>query len=189
MSENARIYLPKPTEMYSPDHERRRNARIEELLKTRLPMDKSAAYGGVPHGAQTGTNTAFAVTSVAAVLPFNTVYSNDITVLSGTNIQLSYTADALMDLMLFVAATAAGAAHITLQILAGASVLETTTRGILADAGEVYELTHIISAIPPSQAITIKANCTKNLTIDMTKSFLWLSLMSGNPKLAQSERV
>lgn len=56
-----RPVLPLPPENYDPAYERRRNQRIEEILKTKLDRLAPGVFGGVPLGILSGADASFLV--------------------------------------------------------------------------------------------------------------------------------
>jgi hypothetical protein len=154
-----------------------------EIGKKLSTSELTTAFGGIPNAALRGTNAAFVVNATPATLPFNTVQTYDARLIVGTNFNLSYPMNVMVEMELFIAAAAAGAAQATLSLYAGATLLGSNTRPEASVTGETSYRSIIFSNMPPTQNITIKMSCTKNLTIDLTQSWLWILGLSGDPRL------
>jgi len=97
--------------------------------------------------------------------------------------------DVMANLELFVAAAIAGNATFGLILYSGAVVVAAIQKTVGSINADVHNDTFIRSGLPPNQVITLQAACTKNLTIDLTKSSFWLTALSPNPKLIGTERL
>jgi len=71
--------LPIPPEEYDPAYERRRNARIEDMLRNKLDQFGVPVFGGVPTGILNGDNTLLTIPkNVETQLPFNSIFINNL---------------------------------------------------------------------------------------------------------------
>lgn len=127
----------------------------------------------LPVGGLKGTNAAYVVTVAIAEIPFDTIQRNNAQIITGTKFRLAYAMALMMNLDFRIAAAAGGNASITLQLYAGATLLSTLTEPISAVNGERITSTLVTDTLPVGQDITIRASCTKNLTLDLTTSSWW----------------
>lgn len=176
--------LPIAPSNYDQREERGFRGRVSIELGKRLGINEpSPVFAGIPNAALRGTNNAFVVTTTPAVLPFNTVQAYDPRLIVGTNFNLSYPMNIMLEMELFIAAATAGASTTTTAVYAGATLLGSNIRPEDGITGETTYRSIIVSNIPPSQNLTIQISCTKNLTIDMTQSWWWILGLSGDPRL------
>jgi hypothetical protein len=175
--------LPIAPVQYDQREERGFRGRVSIEIGKKLSVDQAPpVFGGIPNGALRGTDAAFVVSNTPVVLPFNTVQSLDNRLIVGTNFNLSYPMNAMLEMELFIAAATAGASTTTTALYAGTTLLGSNVRPEDGITGETTYRSIIVSNIPPSQNLTVQMSCTKPLTLDMTQSWLWILGLSADPR-------
>jgi hypothetical protein len=194
----GRIRLPEPPKEYSPEYERVRNARIEDLIHTRSGVSELAPYGGVPNTQVTGNNAAFPVPvgAVSTIMPFNVILRdtpNDaLDFNTGTfAFSVRYPIDTLMFYRFRHAAAAGGAVDIIVTLFLNAVAVE--SYGYTARNDDLFDISDtffpIVSSAGINLPITLGLSHSSNQPVifDMTKSKWMLTQLSPNPKYLQSD--
>jgi hypothetical protein len=175
--------LPIAPVQYDQREERGFRGRVSLEIGKKLNADQApAVFGGIPNAALRGTDAAFVLTATLATLPFNTVQAYDPRLIVGSNFNLSYPMNVMVESELYVASAAAGLAQATVAIFAGTTLLGSNTRPEESATGQTIYRTVIFSNMPPTQNITIQMSCTKAMTLDLTQSWLWILGLSADPR-------
>jgi hypothetical protein len=194
----AKIKIPEPPREYSPEYERVRNARIEDLIHRRLADNALAPYGGIPNTQVTGTNAAFSVPNGAGttILPFNSILRdtpNDaIDFNTGT---FAYSVNMPIDTLMFYrlrhAAASGGAVDVIVTLFLNGVAVE--SYGYTARLDDVFDIsdtffpTVSLASINLPITLGISHSHSQPVTFDMTKSKWLLMQLSPNPKYLQSD--
>jgi hypothetical protein len=187
----ARIQLPVPPLEYDVAYERMRNARIEDLIRSRAAVNELAPYGGVPHAALIGSSTAFSTPGSNAItlLPFDTVFVFNKDLIVGTDWKLAYNMDLTVFLSLFHNSGAGGNTDITLYLFVNGVQAFSSTRSTQLNNNETYQTTVFAKDIPGNAVLDVRISHSgaQALILDMTKSRLWFEQLTPDPAYTQSD--
>ena len=189
----ARIKLPEPPREYSPEYERIRNARIEDLIHRRAALNDLAPYGGIPHAVLVGNNAAFPVPGggVITLLPYNTVVwpNADLLDSSVPVFKLAYKMNIQSFVMLHHVSGAGGQSTVSTYAVVNGINQPANTQTIALGDADIFTRTLFTPNVLSGNTIGLALSHTGNqpLILDMTKSRFWLNQLTPDPQYTQSD--
>ena len=170
-------------------YERLRNARIESELEDRLDNQQIPVFPGVPYALLTGSNPAFVIDNTIRVLPFDTVLINSPEMIQDGQVNVKYSMLVSSEVILYVAATVTGSA--TRRAYVYVNGVEVRSKQATQDprVGDDIVDSLTLKITQTGVVVDLRAQSTKNLTIDMTKSKWGLMRLSVDPNLIDNSRL
>ena len=187
--------LVAPSLSYDPEHEKKRNRRIEELFRGKANREQQAIYTGTPHAALKGSNATFSVpgNGVITKLPFNTVLQTDPNIL--TNVLDSFVFAYEMNISLWAYLVQIGGDNstgdVTLYLYRNGVAYASVTDTIAFRDKHTFNRFFFAQILTPGAVFDLRMsiNINKTMTLDMAASRWWVTQLTPNPFYVEGGRL